>query len=63
MTFSVFVSQSGEELPENERPSPQAAEVAKDRMLGIIADSDTTSIALTLDLTKLSQMEWPNGCM
>lgn len=83
--------QSGEELPESERPS--ADMVAEEGKLAIIAGSDTTSSALTamlyylfcnpvayehlqaevdsafpsgeepLDVTKLSQMEWLNGCM
>ena len=83
--------QSGEELPEVERPSLN--DVAKDGVLAIVAGSDTTSGALTatlyyllcnptaydsvqaevdttfptgeepLDVTKLSQMEWLNGCM
>ena len=83
--------QSGEELPESERPHP--AEVVKDGLLAIIAGADTTSSILTatlyyllcnpgayerlqaevdgafsggeepLDMIKLSQMEWLNGCM
>lgn len=83
--------QSGEALPEEERPS--LADVATDGGLAIVAGSDTTSGALTsilyyllcnpaaydslqaevddafpsgeepLDVTKLSQMEWLNGCM
>jgi cytochrome P450 len=83
--------QSGEELPESERPSINA--VAHDGGLAIIAGSDTTSSVLTavvyyllrhpaayerlqeevdaafpsgeepLDVTKLSCMEWLNGCM
>lgn len=83
--------QSGEALPEDERPS--LADVATDGGLAIVAGSDTTSGALTavlyyllchpeaynnlqaevddafpageepLDVTKLSQMEWLNGCM
>ena len=83
--------QSGEELPESERPSTD--EVAQNGVLAIIAGSDTTSSVLTatlyyllrnpmayerlqaevdgafpngedpLDVIKLSQMEWLNGCM
>jgi cytochrome P450 len=83
--------QSGEALPEEERPS--LGNVATDGGLAIVAGSDTTSGALTttlfyllchpeayeslqaevddafpsgeepLDVTKLSQMEWLNGCM
>ena len=85
------VTQSGEELPENERPSHD--EVAQNGQLAIVAGSDTTSSILTaalyylicnpvayehlqvevdgafpsgeepLDVTKLGQMEWLNGCM
>ena len=82
--------QSGEELPESERPSSaMVAEVGKST---IIVGSDTTSSVLTamlyylfwnlvayehlqaevdgvfpsgeepLNVTKLSQMEWLNGC-
>jgi cytochrome P450 len=83
--------QSGEELPEIERPSP--AQVAEEGKLAILAGSAPVSIVLTamlyyllcnpvayerlqaevdnafpngeepLDATKLSQMEWLNGCM
>jgi hypothetical protein len=83
--------QSGEELPESERPSP--AQVAQQGKLAILAGSAPVSIVLTamlyyllcnpvayerlqaevdsafpngeepLDATKLSQMEWLNGCM
>ncbi|KAI9445851.1 high nitrogen upregulated cytochrome P450 monooxygenase 2 [Lactarius psammicola] len=66
----LFYYLSGEELPESERPSP--ADVAKDGLLAIIAGSDTISIEVDgafsggeepLDATKLSQMEWLNGCI
>ena len=83
--------QSGEELPESERPSH--AEIANDGLVAIVAGSDTTGSVLTamvyyllrnpvvyerlqvevdgafptgeepLDVTKLNQMEWMNGCM
>ena len=88
---SPFRLQSGEALPEEERPS--LGNVATDGGLAIVAGSDTTSGALTstlfyllchpeayeslqaevdeafpsgeepLDVTKLSRMEWLNGCM
>ncbi|KAH8980271.1 high nitrogen upregulated cytochrome P450 monooxygenase 2 [Lactarius akahatsu] len=83
--------QSGEAMPEDERPS--LTDVAKDGSLAIVAGADTTSGALTatlyyllcnpiaydrlraevnaafptgeelLDVTKISQMEWLNGCI
>ena len=90
-SFHSTRGQSGEELPESERPS--TAEIAQNGQLAIVAGSDTTSSVLTaalyylldnpvayerlqaevdgafpsgeepLDVTKLVQMEWLNGCM
>ena len=87
----IAMTQSGEELPESDRPSHD--EIAQNGQLAIIAGSDTTSSILTtvlyyllrnpvaykhlqaevdgafpsgeepLDVTKLGQMEWLNGCM
>ncbi|KAN0137375.1 Cytochrome P450 [Lactarius tabidus] len=87
----LFYYLSGEELPENERPSHD--QFAQNGQLAIVAGSDTTSSVLTaalyylllnpvayehlqvevdgafpsgeepLDVTKLGQMEWLNGCI